>query len=169
MPGLFGRLAEAGKEDGIGFRFGGRTGRTRDSHRVVWYAGRKDKEAGEHGNGNEGRGGGGLQTKVVEGLFQAYFEEERNITDRGVLVDAAVQGAGTGTGTGLDGEEIERFLESDEGGAEVDEEAERARRRMVTGVPYFTIQGHYSIGGAEEPDVFSEVFNQIKEDEGQKA
>lgn len=159
MPGLLGRLAEAGRADGIGFQFGGRTGRTRDSHRVVWYAGRKDRDIG---------GGSGLQTKVVEGLFRAYFEEERNITDREVLVDAAVQGASAGTGTGIDREEIEKFLESDEGGAEVDEEAERARRRMVTGVPYFTVQGHYSIGGAEEPDVFLEVFNQIKEDEGQK-
>ena len=52
-----------------------------------------------------------------------------------------------------------------EGGNEVDQEAERARRRTVTGVPFFTIQNHYSIGGAEEPDAFLEIFNQIKERE----
>lgn len=102
--------------------------------------------------------GGGLATRVVEELFRAYFEEERNITDRGVLVDAAAK-------AGIGREEVERVLESGEGGAEADEEAERARRRLVTGVPYFTVQGHYAIEGAEEPSVFLEVFNRVKEEE----
>lgn len=99
-----------------------------------------------------------MQTRVVEELFRKYFEEEGNITDRGVLVRAAVR-------AGLGREEVVRVLESGEGGKEVDQEAERARRRTVTGVPFFTIQNHYSIGGAEEPDAFLEVFNQIKEGE----
>lgn len=147
VSSLFGRLAAAGEDDGIKFRFGGRTGNTRDSHRVIWYAGQLDK-------GSEKRG---LATAVVEGLFKAYFEEERNITDWDVLVDAAVK-------AGIKKDEVVKLLESGEGGAEVDEEAERARRRLVTGVPYFTVQGHYAIGGAEEPDVFLEVFNRVKEE-----
>lgn len=115
---------------------------------MIWYAGQLDKGSAKRG----------LATGVVNGLFKAYFEEERNITDWEVLVDAAVK-------AGIGRDEVVKLLESDEGGAEVDEEAERARRRLVTGVPYFTVQGHYAIGGAEEPGVFLEVFNRVKEEE----
>ncbi|RHZ55640.1 DsbA family oxidoreductase [Aspergillus thermomutatus] len=165
VAAIFSRLAAAGETEGIAFKFGGKTGNTRDSHRVLWYAAVKEKEAGAgggaaatHGNGNGSEERvGGLQTRVAEQLFRAYFEEEKNITDRKVLVDAAAAG-------GLDRGEVERFLESgDEGGKEVDLEAERARRRFVTGVPYFTVQGQYGIEGADEPETFLEVFEKVKQ------
>lgn len=152
---LYARLAQAGDQEGVGFRFGGRTGKTKESHRVIWFAGVKQREGGE---GKEQNGERGLQTRVVEELFRAYFEEEKNITDQKVLVDAA-------TGAGMDREEVVKMLESDLGGAEVDEEAERAKRRLVTGVPYFTVQGRYAVEGAEESDVFLDIFNRIKENE----
>lgn len=98
-----------------------------------------------------------MQTRVVEELFRAYFEEERNITDRAVLVDAAVK-------AGLERGEMEKLLESEAAGREVDAEAERAQRQLVTGVPYFTIQGKYAVGGAEEPEVFKEIFEKVKRD-----
>ncbi|CBF80947.1 DsbA family oxidoreductase [Aspergillus nidulans FGSC A4] len=100
---------------------------------------------------------GGLQTRVVERLFRAYFEEEKNITERAVLVEAAVGG-------GLDKSEVEGFLDSDVGGVEVDRDAEGARRQFVTGVPYFMVQGQYAIEGADEPETFLEVFGKIKAD-----
>ncbi|KAL2825460.1 DSBA-like thioredoxin domain-containing protein, partial [Aspergillus cavernicola] len=74
---IFARLAAVGEGEGVKFKFGGRTGRTRDSHRLIWWAGVKERE-----RGNEGGVIGGLQTRVVEGLFRAYFEEERNVTER---------------------------------------------------------------------------------------
>lgn len=92
---------------------------------------------------------------MVEGLFRAYFEEEKNITDRAVLLDAA-------TGAGFERSEIEKMLESGDGGNEVDAEAERARRQLVTGVPYFTVQDKYEVGGAEEQDVFLDIFDRVK-------
>ncbi|GIC93804.1 DsbA family oxidoreductase [Aspergillus udagawae] len=160
---IFSRLAAVGETDGIAFKFGGKTGNTRDSHRVLWYAGLKEKEAGVRGgaaatNGNASEAKvGGLQTRVAEQFFRAYFEEEKNITDRKVLVDAAAA-------AGLDRGEVEKFLESgDEGGKEVDLDAERARRRLVTGVPYFTVQGQYAIEGADEPETFLEVFEKVKQ------
>ncbi|EAW08013.1 DsbA family oxidoreductase [Aspergillus clavatus NRRL 1] len=162
---IFARLAGVGAGEDIAFAFGGQTGRTRDSHRVLWYAGRKERErelrGGEEGvkeeKKEEGVGIGGLQTRVAEQLFRAYFEEEKNITDRGVLVEAAAA-------AGLDRAEVERFLESgDEGGKEVDLEAERARQRLVTGVPYFTVQGRYAVEGADEPDTFLEIFEKVKQ------
>lgn len=155
---IFARLAAAGEGDGIAFKFGGNTGSTRDSHRLLWYAGEEEAKAGG-GNSSAGSGViGGLQTRVVEQLFRAYFEEEKNITDKGVLVDAAV-------GAGLDRGEVERVLGSDLGGEEVDREARDAARRLVTGVPYFSIQGKYSVEGADEPETFLEVFERIKAEE----
>lgn len=153
MGGLFARLAAAGEGEGIAFKFGGRTGKTRDSHRVIWYAGRKEHEE----EGLKSEGGVGVQNRVVEELFRAYFEEERNITDRAVLVDAAVK-------AGFERAEMEKLLESEDGATEVDHEAERAQRQLVTGVPFFTVQGKYHVGGAEEPAAFLKIFDKVKRD-----
>lgn len=154
---IFQRLSAIGDAEGIAFRYGGRTGNTRDSHRLVWYAGQLEKKRQQQQPDPPAQSDvvGGLQTRVVERLFRAYFEEEKNITDREVLLEAA------GT-AGLDRAEAERFLGSEEGGREVDEEAFRAQRRLVTGVPYFTIQGEYAIEGANEPDAFLEAFDRVK-------
>ncbi|KAL2002891.1 hypothetical protein VTN02DRAFT_5608 [Thermoascus thermophilus] len=161
---MFARLAAVGAAEGIAFKFGGRTGRTRDSHRLIWWAGQKQQQQQEAGRQTETSAAGEektLQTKVVEALFRAYLEEEKNITDRAVLVDAAVQ-------AGLEKGEVERFLESDEGGQEVDAEAAQATRRFITGVPNFTIQGKYVVEGADDPTAFLEVFEKVKQEEKEK-
>lgn len=153
---IFSRLAAAGEGDGIAFKFGGNTGSTRDSHRLLWYAGEEEAKKGS----TDSASGviGGLQTRVVEQLFRAYFEEEKNITDPAVLLDSAV-------GAGLDRGEVEKLLGSDLGGEEVDREAKDASRRLVTGVPYFSVQGKYSVEGADEPETFLEVFERVKAEE----
>lgn len=153
---IFSRLSAAGEADGIAFKFGGNTGATRDSHRLLWYAG--EEEAKKKTAASDSGVIGGLQTRVVEQLFRAYFEEEKNITDPAVLLDAAV-------GAGLDRDEVQKLLDSDLGGVEVDREAQTASRRLVTGVPYFSVQGKYSIEGADEPEAFLEVFERIKAEE----
>lgn len=149
------QMCEVGRQEGIAFRYSGMVGNTRDSHRLIWYAGQKEKEAGPFMAIERGVIGG-LQTRVVENLFRLYFEEEGNITDRKILLEAAVA-------AGLDHSEVERVLESDEGGQEVDAEAGRAQRQLVTGVPYYTIQGQYAIGGAEDPSAFLKAFEQVKQ------
>jgi len=152
---MFARLAATGEGDGISFKFGGNTGSTRDSHRVIWYAGEEEAKGTATPTGT---GVGGLQTRVVENLFRAYFEEEKNITDRKVLIDAAVQ-------AGLDGGEVTKLLESGVGAEQVDAEAFTASRRLVSGVPHFTVQGKYVVEGADEPETFLEVFERVKLDE----
>ncbi|PLB45396.1 DSBA oxidoreductase [Aspergillus steynii IBT 23096] len=149
---IFQRMSAVGDAEGIAFRYGGRTGNTRDSHRLLWYAGQREKQQAAPAQSDVV---GGLQTRVVERLFRAYFEEEKNITEREVLLEAAAT-------AGLDRAEVENFLASEAGGREVDEEAFRAQRRLVTGVPYFTIQGEYAIEGANEPDAFLEAFDRVK-------
>lgn len=117
------RLSHIGRQVGINFAYGGKTGNTRDSHRLIQLA----KTKGED-----------LQTKVVEQLFNAYFEANDDITDHDVLTKAAVRG-------GLDEAEVKDWLASDKGGAEVDREVADAKRRFVSGVPNFTINGKYEV------------------------
>jgi predicted DsbA family dithiol-disulfide isomerase len=157
---IFSRLSAVGESEGIKFNFGGNSGKTRDSHRLLWYAGQleeaKRRESATAPNSSTVVGG--LQTRVAEKLFRAYFEDEKNITDPRVLLEAGVE-------AGLEREAVQKLLDSEEGGAEVDSEAKTASRRLVTGVPYYSIQGKYSVEGADEPETFLEVFEQIKEDE----
>ncbi|KAJ6096724.1 hypothetical protein N7486_007470 [Penicillium sp. IBT 16267x] len=157
---IFARLSAAGEGDGISFSFGGKTGSTRDSHRVIWYAGEEEAKGTQPGGTATatGTGVGGLQTRVVENLFRAYFEEEKNITDVKVLIEAAVQ-------AGLDGGEVTKLLESGVGAEQVDAEAFTASRRLVSGVPHFTVQGKYVVEGADDPERFLEVFERVKLDE----
>ena len=136
-------LARLGKDIGINFKFGGRVGNTRDSHRLIQLGRTK---------------GEGVQTRVVEELFAAYFENEEDITDKAVLLKRGVQ-------AGLDEQEVREWLDSDAGGAEVDREVEEAKRKFVTGVPNFTINGRFEIQGAEEPQKFIQVFGEIKDTE----
>ncbi|KAF3394240.1 hypothetical protein F1880_005533 [Penicillium rolfsii] len=160
MVAIFSRLSSVGEGEGIKFAFGGNTGNTRESHRLLWYAGQLEasKSSPSAADASSSALVGGLQTRVAEKLFRAYFEDEKNITDPRVLLEAGVE-------AGLDREAVKKFLDSEEGGAEVDAEAKAASRRLVTGVPYFSIQGKYSVEGADEPETFLEVFEQVKEDE----
>ncbi|KMU79878.1 FRNE protein [Coccidioides immitis RMSCC 3703] len=134
------RLEQVGQAEGINFKFGGRTGNTRDSHRLIQLA----KTRGED-----------TQTRVVEELFAAYFENEGDITSHDTLTKAAVK-------AGLGEAEVKAWLESDQGGPEVDKEVQDAQRSFVSGVPNFTIQGKYEIGGAEDPQAFLEIFETIE-------
>ncbi|KAI9711928.1 MAG: hypothetical protein M1828_001770 [Chrysothrix sp. TS-e1954] len=137
---IFSRLAAVGEEDGIAFKFGGRTGGTRDSHRLIQFAKTKGPDT---------------QTKVVEKLFQAYFEEEGDITSHSVLKDAALK-------AGVSEEDATRVLASDEGGPLVDKEVSNAQTRDIHGVPHFTIQDMFEISGAQEPAAFVQLFERVK-------
>lgn len=53
---------ETFKREGLEYKFGGRTGSTLNSHRLIWFAGKEGPEK---------------QDQVVEALFKAYFSEVR--------------------------------------------------------------------------------------------
>lgn len=134
-------LAAIGKSVGIDFKFGGKTGNTRDSHRLI--------QLGKLKGGEE------MQTAVVDSLFNGYFESEEDITSRDVLVERGVK-------AGLDEGDVRRWLESDQGGEHVDKEVQQAKQRYISGVPNFRINGLAEIEGAEEPATFLRVFKEIK-------
>lgn len=140
---IFERLAQVGKDAGIDFKFGGKTGSTRDSHRLIQLG--KSKSPA-------------IQTRVVEELFAAYFENESDITSHEVLTNAAVR-------AGLEETEVRDWLKSGKGGRAVDEEVVQAKMNQISGVPNFTVQGKYEVGGAQDPGVFLRLFEKIKASE----
>ena len=138
---MFGRLAAIGTDNDINFSFGGKTGNTRDSHRLIQLGKTKGAE---------------VQTKVVEELFTSFFENEADITSHDAL-------RGVGVRAGLLETEVNSWLESDRGGPEVDQEVKEAQMRGVSGVPNFVLQSKYEIGGAQDAEAFVKVFEKIKE------
>ncbi|TIC95243.1 hypothetical protein CH35J_008121 [Colletotrichum higginsianum] len=54
-------------------------------------------------------------------------------------------------------------LDDDRTGKAVDEDVLEAKRAGITGVPTFTVQGRWRVGGNQEPDVFLRVFEKVDE------
>ena len=133
------RVIEVGKAEGIHFAFDRieRTPNTVDAHRLIWLA---DKQ--------------GVQDAVVESLFRAYFIEGRDIGDRQTLIDVAVH-------AGLDREQAEAVLNSDEGMDAIKEAGEMAQRFRVEGVPFFIVNGKVTLSGAQPQDAFLDAFRQV--------
>jgi len=141
---IFERLTQVGRDVGINFKFGGKIGNTRDSHRLIQLG--KSKSPA-------------VQTRVVEELFAMFFEQEGDVSDHAALRKAGVK-------AGLEGKEVDDWLQSDKGGKAVDEEVEAAQGNQISGVPNFTVQGKYEVGGAQDPGVFLRLFEKIKAAEG---
>lgn len=134
------RIRGIGAESGIAFKSGGRIGATETSHRLIQYAWRESPEA---------------QDRVVEELFKGYMENEQDITNLKFLTEAADR-------AGLDKAAVEKYLKSDEGVKEVQEEAAIARMAGISGVPNFVINDTFEIGGSQDPVHFLSAFKRAK-------
>ncbi|KAF2730769.1 thioredoxin-like protein [Polyplosphaeria fusca] len=141
---IFEKMTALGRQEGINFKFGGKTGNTRDSHRLVQLGKTK---------------GPAVQTRVVEELFAAYFENERDITSQDVLIE-------TGVKAGLGEAETKAWLETGKGGKEVDKEVKEANEQNIHGVPNYTINDEFEVSGAQEPAAFVQLFERLKKREG---
>ncbi|OTB02071.1 hypothetical protein M426DRAFT_323017 [Hypoxylon sp. CI-4A] len=142
VPALQQRLAQAGRSEGINMTFDSIFGNTRDSHRLIEFGKTKGNDA---------------ENRVVLELFKSYFENAGDITSHAMLIEAAEK-------AGLDKAEAKEWLETGKGGKEVDEAVDQAYAKGIHGVPNFTIQGKYDLGGAQEPEAFIELFAKAKEE-----
>ena len=131
------KLVAVGTGEGITFAFDKieRTPNTLDAHRLIRLAGER-----------------GVQDAVVEALFQAYFTEGRDISDRKTLLDVVV-------GAGLKRERAEAELNSEGGLVAIRAEEEEARRLGVEGVPFFVVNGELALSGAQPPETFLAAFD----------
>jgi predicted DsbA family dithiol-disulfide isomerase len=131
------KVVAVGETEGIHFSFDRieRTPNTLDAHRLIWLA---DKQ--------------GVQDAVVEALFRTYFTEGRDISDQQTLIDLVAE-------TGLNRDQAEVVLNSDDGLEAIKEAEEQARRFRVEGVPFFIVNREIMLSGAQKPDVFLAAFD----------
>jgi predicted DsbA family dithiol-disulfide isomerase len=147
------RMRKVGEAEGIAFKFGGKIGNTRDSHRLIAEAASKSHE---------------MQDKLVSALFHAYFEVNDDISDKQTLAKIAKD-----VGLFKDDEEALEFLKSDKRGSQVDREVLLYQYgQNISGVPHFFIDGEISddglivdqveVGGAQDAAVFKQIFDQLE-------
>jgi len=132
-------VAQAAAEEGLYLRLDSvaRQPNTFDSHRLIrWSASAK------------------AQDRVVELLFQRYFEDGADIGDREVLLAIAAA-------AGMDADLVRDLFERDADRDLVMAEEGVARRMGIAGVPCFIIERKYAVSGAQEPSVLANVFDLV--------
>ncbi len=134
------RLTALGAEVGIAYRFEAisRAPNTLDAHRLIRWAAAAD-----------------AQDRIVERLFQLYFEEGRDIGDRVLLVEVAREG-------GMDGDVAAKLFADGHDVEAVQAEIAQAQSIGVTGVPFFIFASRFGIPGAQSVDVLVKAIAQTR-------
>lgn len=110
---------------------------TLNAHRLIHWA------------GLEGR-----QAAVVSALMRAYWKEGRDIGNAGVLADIAAA-------AGMDRAVTARLLDSDADADDIRARDTDARSKGVTAVPTFLIAQQYVVSGAQPPEFWDRVIDDI--------
>jgi predicted DsbA family dithiol-disulfide isomerase len=134
-------LTRLGAEVGLPFAFDKitRSPNTLDAHRLIRWA-----------------ASAGVQSRVVDRLFEAYFVEGRDIGDRVVLTEIAAE-------CGLDADLVERLLAEGADSELVRQEVEQAQAMGVSGVPFFIFAGRLGVPGAQEPSVLRQAMAEARQ------
>ena len=101
---------------------------TLDCHRLILWASETGKGA-----------------QMKQRLMEAYFADGGDLSDREVLVRAAVD-------IGMDADATRAKLASDQDVARVSAEAEQAKQAGIDGVPCFIFGGLIAVSGAQPPE-----------------
>lgn len=136
---VYGQIADHAKSIGLEMDLDGitRTPNTLNAHRLIHWAGLEAR-----------------QTPVVETLFKAYFLGGRDIGDSRVLTEIA-------EANGLDAEMIERLLSGTADQEDIRARDLHARERGVSGVPTFVVANQHVLPGAQPPETWSRVIEEI--------
>lgn len=98
--------------------------------------------------------GADLQTRLKRALFDAHFQQRRNVSDPAVLLDIAAE-------QGLDRAGAEAAL-ADEGlSRRIRQEEAAAWDMNISGVPAMLINGKFLIPGAQEPEVYANALRRV--------
>jgi predicted DsbA family dithiol-disulfide isomerase len=131
-------LVEAGKDLGIAFDFEKlhHVPDTREAHRLVRLAARDSR-----------------QSDVVDALFSAFFEQGRDISDREVLVNVALD-------CKLESVIQMAFDDPSQGRDDVEAEEKRLRGLGVTGIPNLLINGRVLVPGPADVSTYVQALDQ---------
>ena len=91
---------------------------------------------------------------MKQALFDAYFGEAKNVSDKDVLLEAV-------RAAGLDAAEAEQVLDSDSFVDIVRADEAKWQQAGISSVPAFVINGRYLISGAQEPDYLVQALREI--------
>jgi predicted DsbA family dithiol-disulfide isomerase len=137
---VYGQIADAAEAAGLKINFEAieKTPNTLDAHRLIHWA------------GLEGR-----QTAIVSKLFKAYFVDGKDIGDAEVLADIAESAE-------MSRDMVTRLLASDSDLDDISARDAHARERGVTGVPTFVVANQHVLPGAQPPDLWERVLDELR-------
>ena len=134
---IYGNILAAGTSENLDFNFDaiGRMPISLLSHRLV-YLFRESKQ----------------QNMITENLFRSYFFYGLDIGKITTLLQVAEE-------SGLSSVDVKQYLLSDADNNLIREQDKKARGIGITGVPCFIINDEFVVSGAQEPEVFLQVFD----------
>lgn len=138
---VYSRIAEEAEASGLFVNLASidRTPNTVNAHRLIHWAGIERK-----------------QEAAVTALFTAYFTEGRDIGDSTVLCDIA--GA-----IGMERDVVDRLLSSDADIEDIKARDAHSRKMGVSAVPTFIIAQQHVVPGAQPPEFWARVIDDIIE------
>jgi len=139
---IAGRVSAAAAAEGLAYNIDAisRQPNTTDCHRLILWAAASADAA-----------------RMKQRLMELYFTEGADLTDRAVLVQAAVD-------CGMDGALISEWLASDRDVVRVSAEAEQAKQAGIDGVPCFILGGVVAVSGAQDPETLADAMGRALEE-----
>jgi predicted DsbA family dithiol-disulfide isomerase len=113
------------------------TPNTINAHRLIHWAGIEQK-----------------QNAAVDALFTAYFVQARNIGNIDVLSDIA-------DSIEMDAAVVRKLLQSDADQEEIAKRETHSRKMGVTSVPTFIVAQQHAIPGAQPPELWEKVIDEL--------
>jgi predicted DsbA family dithiol-disulfide isomerase len=102
----------------------------------------------------------GIQPQMKEAMLRAYFLEGADLTDEATLTRIAQS-------AGMDKEEAEACLDSEEARDMVSQEEDSARRIGVEGVPFFIFNRKLGVSGAQEAETLLGAMEESEKEDAQ--
>jgi predicted DsbA family dithiol-disulfide isomerase len=96
----------------------------------------------------------GRQVDMKERLLKAYFVDGRHVGRIQDLADLAAE-------IGLDRDEVVRVLTAETYRADVKADVAQAEAYGINGVPFFVFDEKYGVSGAQDPETFANVLEQV--------
>jgi predicted DsbA family dithiol-disulfide isomerase len=114
------------------------TPNTIDAHRLIHWAGIEER-----------------QTFVVDLLFKAYFVQGRDIGNHEVLADVADMAE-------MDAALVTKLLETDNDTDDIRKRDAHSRKMGVSSVPTFIVANQHAVPGAQPPETWVQVIEDIQ-------
>jgi predicted DsbA family dithiol-disulfide isomerase len=139
---IAGRVTAAAAAEGLAYDPDkiARQPNTLDCHRLILWA------------RNTGAAG-----RMKQRLMELYFTEGADLTDREVLVQAAVD-------CGMDGALVRELLASEKDVERIEKESNWAKEMGIDGVPCFILGGVLAVSGAQDPATLADAIGRAADE-----